>query len=162
MTRIAEEIMTKDLITIGMNESVLEAYKMMQKMRIRHLPVADESGYLVGLISDRDIQRCVRFDRENRSQLLDVELNLDPNIKVADAMSWPVHKVQGDVPVRDVALRMLNEKISSLLVDCPKTGKRGIITTDDLIRLLISLLDKDPSRIRLAVSTLFSDYVSVS
>ncbi|NJL24439.1 MAG: CBS domain-containing protein [Calothrix sp. SM1_5_4] len=161
MTKIAQDIMSKELITVSMNESVLNAYRTMQKHRIRHLPVTDESAGLVGILSDRDIQKCIRFDRKSKSQhILDIELNLDPTIKVADAMSWPIHKVQGDISVRDVALRMLNEKISSMLVECPQTGKRGIITTDDLIRLLISMLDKDPGRLRLAVGSIIEDFVS--
>jgi hypothetical protein len=69
------------------------------------------------LLSDRDVQRCVRYDRKNRSNELDIELNLDSSIKVADAMSWPVHRVDGDTPIIDVARRMLNDKISSLLAD---------------------------------------------
>lgn len=156
--KTAQEIMSIGLITIGMNETVLEAYQTMQKNRIRHLPVVDESGIIIGILSDRDVQRCIRFDQNSKSNLLDIELDLNPKLKVASAMSWPIHKVQGDVPVRDVAVRMLNEKISSMLVECPKTGKRGIVTTDDLLRLLISLLDKDPSRLRMAVDTILEGF----
>ena len=152
--------MSRKLITIGINETVLEAYKVMQKNRIRHLPVQDETGHLVGILSDRDVQRCVRYDRHNRTSHLDVELSLDPKIKIGEAMSWPIHKVDGEVLVRDVALRMLNEKMSSLLVECPRTGRRGIVTTDDLLRLLVSMLDKDPSRLRLAVNAIVEDFVS--
>lgn len=159
MTKSAEDIMSRNLITIGMNQSVVEAYQLMQKNRIRHLPVIDESGVYVGILSDRDVQRCIRFERKSRTHLLDVELNLDPEIRVADAMSWPVHKVHGDVPVRDVAIRMLNEKLSSMLVECPKTGQHGIVTTDDMLRLLVSLLDKDPSRLRMAVDAILDDFV---
>jgi acetoin utilization protein AcuB len=159
MTKTASEIMSKNLITIDLNTSVLEAFQLMQKNRIRHLPVTDDSGDLVGLLSERDVQRCIRYDRESQSSVLDVELNLDPKIKVAEAMSWPIHQVRGDVAVRDVALRMLNEKMSSMIVTCPETGKRGIVTTDDLLRLLISMLDKDPSRLRMAVNTLIDDFI---
>lgn len=156
--KTAQELMSKELITISMNESVLTGYQLMQKHRIRHLPAVDENGAIVGLLSDRDVQRCIRFDRKAGSTPhLDIELNLDPNIKVFEAMTWPAHKVHGDVPVRDVALRMINEKISSMLVECPKTGRRGILTTDDLLRLLVSMLDKDPSGLRLAVTSLIED-----
>lgn len=160
--KTAQEIMSNKLITIGMNEPVLEAYKLMQKNKIRHLPVTDDTGYFVGILSDRDIQRCVRFDRDSHSRQLDIELGLDPYLKVAEAMSWPVHKANADVPVRDIALRMLNEKMSSMLVHCPKTGRHGIVTTDDLLKLLISLLDKEPSRLRMAVDSIVEDYYPLS
>lgn len=159
MNKTAQDIMSKDLITIEMDRSVVDAYQMMQRNRIRHLPVADSTGELVGILSDRDLQRCIRYSREHRSSQLDIELSLDPKIKVADVMSWPAHKVSGDTEIRDVAQRMLNEKMSSLLVICPKTHRRGIITTDDLIKMLISMLDKDPSRLRTAVDSLIEDYI---
>lgn len=162
MRKTAQEIMSKHLITVGIHETVKDAYSVMQKNRIRHLPVTDDAGTLVGILSDRDVQRCIRFEVDNRAAVLDVELSLDPAIKVADAMSWPLHKVAGSVPVKDVALRMLNEKISSILVECPETGRRGILTTDDLLRLLISLLEKDPSRLRLAVDSILEDYTPIA
>lgn len=162
MDKTAQDIMSKNLITASMDETVLDAYRSMEKYRIRHLPVVDEAGLIVGLLSERDVQRCIRYDHKNRSRELDVELGLDPEIKVADAMSWPVHKVLGNVSVRDVALRMVDEKISSMIVVCPKTGQQGILTTDDLLRLLVSLLEKDPSRLQLAVDSLLVDLYPVS
>lgn len=162
MQKTAQEIMSKNLITVGINETVQNAYSTMQRNRIRHLPVTDEAGLLVGILSDRDVQRCIRFEKSNRSPLLDVELSLDPTLKVGDAMSWPLHKVAGTVPVKDVALRMLNEKMSSMLVECPQTGRRGIVTTDDMLRLLITLLDKDPSRLRLAVDSIVEDFTPIA
>jgi CBS-domain-containing membrane protein len=158
MKKTAQEIMSKELITVGMDVTVLEAYRTMQKHRIRHLPVLDESKQIVGLLSDRDVQRCLRVERKNNSAVLDVELSLDPKIRVGEAMSWPVHRVQGDISVRDVALRMLNEKISSMIVSDREAGRTGILTTDDMLRLLINLLEKDPSRLRLAVDSIVDDF----
>lgn len=157
MKKTAQEIMSDNLITIDLNETVLAAYQLMQKKRIRHLPVIDDARMFVGILSDRDIQRCIRFDRHSQSRLLDVELNLDPKIKVAEVMSWPVREVDGETSVREIALSMLNEKLSSMLVTCQYSGKRGIVTTDDMLRLLISLLDKDPTRLRLAVNGILED-----
>jgi signal-transduction protein with cAMP-binding, CBS, and nucleotidyltransferase domain len=158
MHKTAQEIMSKKLITVGMNQYVIEAYHLMQKNKIRHLPVVDDRGQLIGILSDRDIQRCIRYDRKSHSAQLDIELNLDPKIQVAEAMSWPVHKTSGEASVRDVALSMLNGKMSSMMIECQTTGKRGIITTDDLLKLLISLLDKDPGRLRLAVNSLLEEF----
>jgi CBS domain-containing protein len=52
-TRI-EEVMTRELITAGLNQTVNECMVLMTNNHIRHLPVMDE-GRLVGMISVGDV-----------------------------------------------------------------------------------------------------------
>ncbi len=49
------EIMSGPIITGRADWTLMECSRMMQKYRIHHLPVADESGSLIGLISATDI-----------------------------------------------------------------------------------------------------------
>ncbi|MCC6138757.1 MAG: CBS domain-containing protein [Bdellovibrionaceae bacterium] len=162
MKKTAEDVMSQDLITVLLTTPVVDAYSIMKKHDIRHLPVVDDVKKIVGMISDRDIQRCVRYDRHSQSRLLDLELNIDAEIKVYEVMSWPVEAIDASTSVRDVALTMLNSKFSSMIVECAQTSRRGIITTDDLLKLLISMLDKDPSRLRMAVGGVVYDQPSWS
>jgi len=53
----AEEIMTKDLITISGDADIFEAAKMMSEYDIRRLIVVDNSGKPIGIISMKDILR---------------------------------------------------------------------------------------------------------
>ncbi|HIE23740.1 MAG TPA: CBS domain-containing protein [Candidatus Korarchaeota archaeon] len=53
----AEEIMTKDLITISGDADIFEAAKMMSEYDIRRLIVVDNSGKPMGIISMKDILR---------------------------------------------------------------------------------------------------------
>jgi CBS domain-containing protein len=50
-----EEIMTSPIITINPNTSLREAADIMIKRGIRRLPVVNDSGNLVGIITDNDI-----------------------------------------------------------------------------------------------------------
>lgn len=50
-----ESIMTKDVITVNENVSLDEARAMIKTHRIRHLPVTDENGIVVGLFSVRHV-----------------------------------------------------------------------------------------------------------
>ena len=52
-TRI-EEVMTSELITVGLDQTVNECMVLMTDKHIRHLPVMDE-GRLVGIISVGDV-----------------------------------------------------------------------------------------------------------
>jgi CBS domain-containing protein len=53
------EIMSGPIITGDPNWTLMECSKVMQEHRIHHLPIADESGSLIGLISATDIFMAV-------------------------------------------------------------------------------------------------------
>jgi CBS domain-containing protein len=54
-TIIARMVYTNPLVVIGEEETVEEAANLMKHWRIKHLPIVDKEGYLVGMVSDRDI-----------------------------------------------------------------------------------------------------------
>ncbi|MCQ6254638.1 CBS domain-containing protein [Methanocaldococcus sp.] len=58
-----EDVMTKDVVTIDKNASILEAIKKMditgKTEIINQLPVVDDNNKLVGIISDGDIIRAI-------------------------------------------------------------------------------------------------------
>jgi CBS domain-containing protein len=63
--RTVGEAMTTDLVTIGPDADHAEAARLMRKARVKRLPVVDELGKLVGLVSRTDILRVfVRPDAE--------------------------------------------------------------------------------------------------
>ncbi len=51
-----EEVMTPNPFTIGPDDPVEEAIRIMSKVKARHLPVVDETGRLIGIISITDIE----------------------------------------------------------------------------------------------------------
>lgn len=53
------EFMTKSLIVVNEKETLAEALRLMSRFKIRHLPVVDDKGSLVGIISIRDIEAAV-------------------------------------------------------------------------------------------------------
>ena len=54
-TIIARMVYTNPLVTIEENATVEEAANLMKEWRIKHLPIVDKNGALVGLVNDRDI-----------------------------------------------------------------------------------------------------------
>ena len=52
---IARMVYTNPLVTIEETATVEEAAKLMKHWRIKHLPIVDKQGALVGMINDRDI-----------------------------------------------------------------------------------------------------------
>jgi acetoin utilization protein AcuB len=127
--------MTSKIITINLNETLEVAYQRMQKKKLRHLPVCDDTGEIIGMLSDRDIQRGMISQIVDKSE----EIRFDPESRVKDYMAWPVLSVDQFCDLRLVAERMLTEKVSAFLVKGSKHFV-GIITTDDMLKVLIDLL----------------------
>jgi CBS domain-containing protein len=55
-----EEIMTRDPVSVDPEATIDEALRVMARLRVRHLPVVDQStGRLVGMVSIRDIEEAI-------------------------------------------------------------------------------------------------------
>lgn len=136
-----QSVMSKKLITLNMEDSVRTAYQLMQEHRFRHLPIKDSAGNIMGILSDRDVQRAMKTTREG----LEVQIEFNPEDRCQDYMQWPVQTCSEATTIHEAVDYMLKEKISAFLV-MDETGKRarGILTTDDLLKLLKEVLSKDP------------------
>lgn len=136
------ETMSTDLITIGWTERMSTAFQRMRNEGIRHLPVHDDLGEIVGMLSDRDVQRAMVSTIERGWASSTETAEFSPDARVRDYMSWPAIVVDVSGELRSVAERMVGEKVSSLLVR-EKGRIIGIITAEDLLKVLISILS-DP------------------
>ena len=104
---VAGELMTAPAVTIGLNEDVVYAARLMEGRRVKRLPVTDEDGRLVGIVSRRDILRLfIKPDPAIREEIAgDVILGalwIDPaelEIAVVDGV---VH-LHGQVETRSLA-----------------------------------------------------------
>ncbi len=54
-TIIARMVYTNPLVTIDENATVEEAANLMKEWIIKHLPIVDKNGALVGMVNDRDV-----------------------------------------------------------------------------------------------------------
>jgi CBS domain-containing protein len=151
---ITKDIMTLKPISIKATDSLTTAYKIMHAKSIRHLPVVDERNSVVGILSDRDIQRAMQVKKLNNLQQ---EIHLDASLVVEDFMSWPVYVVSETTTVKHVAEEMLSQKVSAFLVEDTMGRMKGIITTDDILQLFIAERDKQTGVGIKAISHYFVD-----
>jgi acetoin utilization protein AcuB len=132
--------MTKSFKSVQWNQPMADAWKLMQEGRIRHLPVIGAQGELAGILSDRDVKRAMdpsslRFRAESVA---------------ADYMNWPVVTVEQNTPLVKAVKMMLDEKISALMVT-RGSAVVGIITTEDMLRVLQEILLHEDKGGKLAV-----------
>lgn len=128
--------MTKKIITVDAKESIHEAMRQLKDHNISILPVM-KSGKLVGVVTDRDVKHASASD----ATTLEVHelLYLISKIKVEDIMPEELITVPDDYTVEEAAELLLKNRISGMPV-VDKTGVVvGIITKEDIFRVLISL-----------------------
>lgn len=123
-----EQFMTPSPHTIGQDQSLAAAYRLMREHNIRHLPVLD-GGRLAGVVSERDLLFV--------DKLLDVD---HERVPVSEAMSQDVYAVAARVSLRDVAHEMSEHKYGSAVI-MDGTRVVGVFTTVDALKALAALVD---------------------
>jgi len=140
------ENMNKKILTVSPEASIAEAYVHLKECRIRHLVVVSDENQVLGVISDRDFQRAMQSKVEQNGYVKTVEETFNPAHQVQDFMSWGVQTVNEEAGLRQVALKMLEAKISSLVVVNENNQMVGFLTTDDLLWALVRLADDDKDK----------------
>ena len=109
---IVEEVMVKDLITIGRDDSLHRAQWLMVEHSIRHLPVV-EDGTLLGIITESDIRGAFI----DASPDAPGQAPLEPRkMRVGDHMSEMPLTVSPETNIEDAALMIYKNKIGALPV----------------------------------------------
>lgn len=122
-----QKYMTTTPHSIGVEQTVAQAQKLMKEHDIRHLPVL-HGGKLVGVLSDRDIA------------LIETLKDVDPEkVSVEDAMTQQVYTVEPSVQIDEVVNEMAEKKYGSAIV-VQNHKVVGIFTTVDVCRAFGELL----------------------
>jgi acetoin utilization protein AcuB len=142
------ERMTRDPIFIRDDTPIDEAMKIMRENKIRRLPVFNDKGALVGIISERDL---LYASPSPATSLSIYELHyLMSRIAVADVMTTEVITVTEDTTLEEAARIMADNKIGGLPV--VSNGKLvGIITETDLFKIFLELLGAREMGVRLSM-----------
>jgi CBS domain-containing protein len=131
-----ETIMTTDVVTIGVDDNLESARKIMRDRRIRHLPVVDSESQLVGLITTTNVLAATD------SFLRDDESKMHPDqIAVNDVMVSDVITVDEHAGVRQAAVFLEKHRIGCLPV-VTDGELRGIVTDSDFVGVAINLLEQ--------------------
>ena len=133
---LVKEWMSKEVITVDVEDSYLTAAKRMKQNNIRMLPVM-KRGDLVGIITDRDLKRASASDATS----LEAHelLYLLSELKASDFMTKHPITVPFDYTIEEAAQIMLEKKISGLPVMDYDNQVVGVITQSDIFRTLVSM-----------------------
>ena len=119
--------MTPALHSIGKDQPLAVAHRLMKEQQIRHLPVLD-GGKVVGIISERDLYYL--------ETIAEVDIETEP---VEEGMTRDIYCVSPEAPLREVVQEMASRKYGCAIV---VEGKKavGIFTTTDAMHLLAAYL----------------------
>ena len=136
---IVKDIMTTALYTLKATDSIDMARRLMAEHAVRHIPIVDDQGHLVGLASQRDV--------------LAASLSMLANINEAERQAFntstPLQTIMTRAPsvvpetmsLREAALLMQSHKYGCLPV--VRQGQLiGIITDSDFVAVAINLLEQ--------------------
>jgi acetoin utilization protein AcuB len=137
---LISDIMVKNLRTVSPDTTLSEAGDLMKQYKIRHLLIVDPvSGKLVGLLSDRDIKKIVSPFAGSRSATDRDNATLQVKVAVI-VRNEPLTVAKPSDTVRCVAELLLQKKISAVPIVDEERKAVGIITSDDLVRLLLQFV----------------------
>ena len=147
-----EDIMTEQPVSLEEQEILSDAIEVMQKEKIRHVPIVNREGKLVGMVSDRNVLRHLSTppkhkpsqaeDEGFRTRLFAVDPK-DPNLSLLlkRIMTKDIVSVLPSYGLFN-AIGILHENmISSLLVVDEEENLLGIVTVTDVMRALFTVYE---------------------
>ena len=133
---LVKDWMTREVITVEEDVSIMKASKLMKDKGFQHLPVVRQ-GRLTGIVSDRDLKEA----HPSKATTLDIHelYYLLDKLQVKKVMSKNPHTVSGNETTDRAAALMLKHDISALPVVDQKGDLQGIITKGDVFRAMVSV-----------------------
>lgn len=131
-TKIAvSDAMTGRVYTVEPDDPLSLVWEVMRERGVRHVPVLDAEGDLVGLVTHRDLLRASLVEQNDLPRV--IEGALLERTRVADVMIQNVETVSPEDELSDAARLMLEQKFGCLPV---VEGRRpvGILTESDFVR----------------------------
>lgn len=134
------DVMTTKLVTLSPSDSLKTAREIMQKARIRHLPILSPRGGFVGLLSQRDLLKASVSHFADLQP--DVREQIEAGIPVSEVMSAEVLTIPPDMPLTQAGELLLAHKFGCLpVLECGQL--RGILTESDFVKLCLVLLEQN-------------------
>jgi CBS domain-containing protein len=119
-TAAVSDVMSRALITVGPEDSLLSAWELMARGDIHHLPVVVH-GRCLSVVDDRIVAGALANPLAR------------PRRRVADVMPPRVHCVLADTPVRRAAEIMRNERTTAVPVVDERMNIVGLVTDRDVV-----------------------------
>lgn len=134
-----QDLMSEELHTLSPANTVHEAREVMLENRIRHIPIVDDDGEFVGLVTKHDIlevsvSALAEIDNDTRDEL-------ESAIPLGEIMLTDITIAYAESSLLEAAKFMLEQKHGCLPV--LQDGQLiGILTEADFVKLALHLMQR--------------------
>ncbi len=132
---LVQEIMSSPVVVIREDAALEEAQALMEERGVRRLPVVDEEGRLVGILTEGDLREATAIKATVNPYAPEAA---ESWLTVAEAMTPNPITVTPDTPIWQVAELLIEKKIGGVPVLDAQKNLCGIVTTSDILRLVVS------------------------
>lgn len=131
----AGHIMTFPVKCLHPETPLKEAWKLVCNMRFRHVPVVDQEGTLVGILSDRDLLREAVRIAKVKSGNKEVDSKLD----VSTVMHPQVISAKVETELIHIAKLFVERRIGAMPIIDRTNQVVGIITRSDILKTIVKI-----------------------
>jgi len=147
----ATDVMIRDVVTVHPDTDVADAIKLLSEHDVSALPVVDEAGNLVGILSEADLIHRVEIGTEKHrpwwleavtgASTLAEEFAKSHGKRVDEIMTSGAISVSEDTPLSEIATLFERKRIKRVPVI--KDGKLvGVVSQSNLIQALASVVGR--------------------
>jgi CBS domain-containing membrane protein len=131
---IVRDLMTPNPYTLAPRDTLASLYDLMDTHRVRHVPIVDSDGELVGLLTHTDLAMTALGSLSDLP--LSQERDLLQRRRIREVMVTEVETIDPDAPLAEAAQTLFENKIGCLPV---VEGNRlvGILTESDFVRRFV-------------------------
>jgi len=133
------ETMHTDLIVVESDTKLADATSLMKENNVRHLPVVDKSGKLLGIVTDRDMRDALPSsllsEEEYQRTFEKVMTHTVAEIMTKDPLTISVY-----FTLQDTLLVMGQKKVGALPVVDEDGYLKGIMSTRDLLKAFVNIM----------------------
>jgi acetoin utilization protein AcuB len=136
---VAQDVMSAPAVRLSEDATFQEAHDLFQHRRFRHVPVTNDQGQVLGIVSDRDL---LRGKADPGAFQLRVSVD-STQTAIHHFMSRPVLVAHPQAEIRGIVRVMFEEHVGAMPIVSEAGELLGIITRSDILRVLISHPDFD-------------------
>ncbi len=131
---LAKQIMSSPVVTLSPTAELPEAWNIIQQRRFRHIPVLSSQGYLVGILSDRDVSYAT------------IEVLTSPDQSKGNATRKPIQQIMvtnvlsasPETEIRTIARILFEERIGAMPIVGEQGELIGMLTRSDILRTVVN------------------------
>ena len=126
MQRTVQDVMTRDVVIARTTTPYKELVRLLAEYRIAALPVVDDAGHPVGIVSETDL-----------TAQQGAELHPDTHVTAASVMTAPAITAHPEMPITEAARLMRDRKVKRLPVADAAGTMVGIVARVDLLKVFL-------------------------